>query len=99
MQIRFTIPFIFAVATLVVGRPLEAGQVRTLDGVAPAVVVVPFANLTGDPADAWIGAGVAESLATGFPAGVTVVASLTGDDDVGEGTAIGGLRARRIILE
>ncbi len=93
MQIRFTIPFICAVATLVVGRPLEAGQVRTLGGVAPAVVVVPFANLTGDPADAWIGAGVAESLATGFPAGVTVIASLTGEDDVGGGTAVGGVPA------
>ncbi|MEO2195248.1 MAG: DUF5916 domain-containing protein [bacterium] len=40
------------------------------------VVVVPFANLTGEAVDAWIGAGIAESLATGFPPGSAVVASL-----------------------
>ena len=40
------------------------------------VVVVPFANLTGSAVDAWIGAGIAESLATGFPPGSAVVASL-----------------------
>ena len=91
MPTRFTVPFILAVATLVPVQPLEAEQVRELDGVAPAVVVVPFANLTGDPADAWIGAGVAESLATGFPVGVTVIASLTGEDDAGVGTPIGAV--------
>ena len=41
-----------------------------------SVVVVPFANLTGAAVDAWIGAGIAESLATGFPSGSAVVASL-----------------------
>ena len=91
MPTRFTVPFILAVATLVPVQPLEAEQVRELDGVAPAVVVVPFANLTGDPADAWIGAGVAESLATGFPVGVTVIASLTGEDAAGVGTPIGAV--------
>jgi TolB-like protein len=40
------------------------------------IVVVPFENLTGAAVDAWIGAGIAESLATGFPSGSAVVASL-----------------------
>jgi len=40
------------------------------------VVVVPFANLTGAAVDAWIGAGIAESLVTGFPPGAAVIASL-----------------------
>lgn len=39
-------------------------------------VVVPFVNLAGAAADAWIGAGIAESLATGFPSGSVVVASM-----------------------
>ena len=37
-------------------------------GAAPSrpgrVAVIPFANLSGDPADAWIGAGLAETVAT-----------------------------------
>ena len=37
------------------------------------VAVVPFANLTGDAADAWIGAGIAESLATGLSGRFTLV--------------------------
>ena len=48
-----------------------AGTVRR-DG-AP-VVVLPFVNLTGDPADDWIGAGIAEALAAGLPAGTAAVA-------------------------
>ncbi|MDE0829655.1 MAG: DUF5916 domain-containing protein, partial [Vicinamibacterales bacterium] len=40
------------------------------------IVVVPFENLTGAAVDAWIGAGIAESLATGFPSGSSIVASL-----------------------
>ena len=31
---------------------------------AGAVAVAPFANLSGDPADAWLGAGIAETVAT-----------------------------------
>ena len=38
------------------------------------VLVLPFVNLTGDPAEDWIGAGIAEALAAGFPAGTAVVA-------------------------
>ena len=29
----------------------------------PVLTIFPFTNLTGDPADAWIGAGIAEALA------------------------------------
>lgn len=42
----------------------------------PGVVVVPFENLAGAAADAWIGAGIAETLATGFPDGSMVVTVL-----------------------
>ncbi len=38
------------------------------------MLVLPFVNLTGDPADDWIGAGVAEALAAGLPAGTAIVA-------------------------
>ena len=47
-------------------------------GAAAPLDVAPFANLSGDPADAWIGDGIAETLAADFgrtgtvPAGVTV---------------------------
>ena len=40
---------------------------------AGAVAIVPFANLTGSPADDWIGQGIAEALVAGFPAGTAVV--------------------------
>ncbi|MSO56466.1 MAG: hypothetical protein EXQ55_06025 [Acidobacteria bacterium] len=42
----------------------------------PALTILPFANLTGDPADAWIGAGIAETLAVAF--GASVEASAPG---------------------
>ena len=41
-------------------RPAPAG---TPPGNDPLVLVVPLANLTGDPADDWIGVGIAEAVA------------------------------------
>jgi TolB-like protein len=38
--------------------------------------VLPFENLSGAAGDAWIGAGIAESLVTGFPSGALGVAAL-----------------------
>ena len=44
------------------------------DPLPGAVAVLPFTNLTGDPVDDWMGQGIAEALAAGFPAGTAVVA-------------------------
>ena len=49
-----------------------AGTVRPYAG--GPVLVLPFVNLTGDPAEDWIGAGIAEALVAGFPAGTAVAA-------------------------
>ena len=89
MQIRFPGSLALALAALALTHPLEAGQGQAPRSGAPTVVIVPFANLTGEPADAWIGAGIAESLATGFPAGATVMASLP-SPDAGGGAAASG---------
>ena len=43
----------------------------------PALTVFPFANLTGDSTDAWIGAGIAETLAAAL--GATAVAATHGE--------------------
>ena len=37
------------------------------------IAILPFANLTGDAADEWIGAGIAESLSTELPGGYAVI--------------------------
>ena len=61
----FLVPFLFAVAA--------PGPV--LGQAAGTVGVLPFTNITGSPADAWIGAGIAETLVAdlqGTP-GLTVV--------------------------
>ena len=60
----------FAASTAAAQPP--AGTARP-DAGGP-VLVLPFVNLTGDPAEAWIGAGIAEALAAGLPAGTAVAA-------------------------
>ena len=45
---------------------------------AGRVAIVPFANLTGNPADDWMGRGIAEGLVSGFPAGTAVVVQRDG---------------------
>ena len=47
---------------------------------AARVAIVPFANLTGDRADDWIGQGIAEALVSGFAAGTAVVVRGDGAD-------------------
>ena len=37
------------------------------------VAIVPFTNLTGSPADDWMGQGIAEAVVAGFPPGSAVV--------------------------
>ena len=63
----------FLAVAMAAARPAAqpAGSARQ-DAAAP-VLVLPFVNLTGDPAEDWIGAGIAEALAAGFPAGTAVV--------------------------
>lgn len=57
---------------------------------AQTVAIIRFTNLTGDPGDEWIGDGIAESLATGFPPGSAVIARMppanpTGAPQIGSG--------------
>ena len=83
----------FAASTAAAQPP--AGTARP-DAGGP-VVVLPFVNLTGDPAEDWIGAGIAEALAAGFPAGTAVVAQRglpsAADAPVAVGEAVGAGRA------
>ena len=59
--------------------PPPAGQAAP-----PTVVVLPFANLGGQPEDDWIGAGIAETVATDLrTAGATVVLSGAGPSGPG----------------
>ena len=79
MRIAHVPPIVaFVVLLSPFGQALASAQPgQAADGrLSSTVVVVPFANLTGAAVDAWIGAGIAESLATGFPPGSAVVASL-----------------------
>ncbi len=64
----------------VAGAVLAAVPASAQPAAAPAgrppagmVAIVPFANLTGGPADDWMGRGIAEALAAGFPAGTAFV--------------------------
>ncbi len=57
------------------------------------VLVVPFANLAGDPADDWIGVGIAEAVAIDLQMrGARVARAVAGSADSG---ADGGLQAGR----
>ena len=84
----------FLAASTAAAQP-PAGTARP-DAGGP-VVVLPFVNLTGDPAEDWIGAGIAEALAAGFPAGTAVVAQRglpsAADAPVAVGEAVGAGRA------
>ena len=65
-------PVVLVVSVLASASPVGAGQDS---GGSPldTIAIVPFANLTGDAADDWIGAGIAESLATELPGGSAVI--------------------------
>ena len=78
---------VLAVAVLASTMPaVSAGQATgRADRAAPqSVAIVPFENLTGNPADDWIGAGIAESLATGLPGGYPSADSPAVDSRSGE---------------
>ena len=77
---------VLALAVLTLAIPASAQQDPNLSP-DPTTAIVPFANLTGDPEDDWIGAGIAESLTTGFPAGAAVIARVP--DGAGAGQASG----------
>ncbi len=70
----------------------QGGLPAAQQGQAPSsgsagIVIVPFTNLSGEAADAWIAIGIAEALAIGFPPGAAVIAAppggaaLTGAED------------------
>ena len=63
---------VLVVSVLASASPVGAGQDS---GGSPldTIAIVPFANLTGDAADDWIGAGIAESLATELPGSSAVI--------------------------
>ena len=80
-----------AALILVATAPVQAqsrppGPEQGADG---AVLVLPFANLTGNPADDWIGVGIAEAVATDLQAGgartLRATAPVSDRSDPGEG--------------
>ena len=85
-----------AFAVLASTMPVSAQQ-----GVPPpqTVAVVPFENLSGSPGDDWIGAGIAESLATGLPGGYPVIARAGVTDSAGETPEGTGEEASQGLLE
>ncbi len=62
-------------ATSALAQGPAAGFGGRLSG---TVAIVPFSNLTGSPADDWMGRGIAEALVAGFPAGSATVAQRDG---------------------
>ena len=77
--------------------PPPAGQAAP----SPTVVVLPFANLSGQPEDDWLGAGIAETVATDLrAAGATVVvpgagrSGASGDESGNGGRATGATADR-----
>ena len=53
------------VVLICLASPLARGQVES----APALAVVPFVDISGAPGDAWIGAGIAESVSAALHRG------------------------------
>ncbi|MDP7690395.1 MAG: DUF5916 domain-containing protein, partial [Vicinamibacterales bacterium] len=93
---RSLYPMVCAFAVLASTMPVSAQQ-----GVPPpqTVAVVPFENLSGSPGDDWIGAGIAESLATGLPGGYPVIARAGVTDSAGETPEGTGEEASQGLLE
>ena len=77
-------------AVLCVSASRAGAQTPTGRDAGPTVVVVTFTNVGGDPEDDWIGAGIAESLATALGNGVHVgsvlAAELRGAARIAQGT-------------
>ena len=75
-----------ALAVLASTIPVSARQdVDRSGGSSPqTIAMVPFANLTGDPGDDWIGVGITESLATGLSGRYAVIWRAPGSDAASE---------------
>ena len=75
IPIRIAGPAVLAFAVLASTIPVLAQQNTGQSGGSPpeTVVIVPFTNLTEDPEDDWICAGIAESLATLLPTRYAVI--------------------------
>ena len=78
---------VVACAVLASTIPVSARQDADRSGGSPSqtVAIVPFTNLTEDPADDWIGAGIAESLTTGLPGRYAVISRARVSDTASEG--------------
>ena len=77
----------FALAALIPTHLLAAEPGQTPGGEVQSVVIIPFVNLTGELADAWIGTGIGEALSTGFLPGVAILISPLSPDGDGVSTA------------
>ena len=77
----------FALAALIPTHLLAAEPGQTPGGEVQSVVIIPFVNLTGESADAWIGTGIGEALSTGFLPGVATLTSPLRPDGDGVSTA------------
>jgi TolB-like protein/uncharacterized membrane protein YgcG len=76
MRTHIAGPVVVACAVLISTVPVSTRQNSDRAGGSPSqtIAIGPFANLAGDPADDWIGAGIAESLTTGLSGTYTVIA-------------------------
>ena len=87
MPTRLVGPVVVACAVLASTIPVSARQDADRSGgsLSQTVAIVPFTNLTEDPADDWIGAGIAESLTTGLPGRYAVISRARVSDTASEG--------------
>ena len=84
-------PAVLAFAVLASAFPVLARQSVGQSGGSPpeSVAIVPFINLTEGPEDEWIGAGIAESLATGLPRRYAVISRERVSETAGESNGAG----------
>ena len=67
----------------------SAGQLSSIPGTqnptanAARVLVVPFSNISGDPRDAWVGTGIAETIAADLrQLGVSVISQILSPEEM-----------------
>ncbi len=85
----------FGVAPASVPRAQEAAAAPSTDSIA----VIVFSNISGAAEDDWIGAGIAESLATGLPGRYVVISRARVSDTAHEASGGGGAAATDEELE
>ena len=83
------------VAPASVPRAQEAAAAASTDSIA----VIVFSNISGAAEDDWIGAGIAESLATGLPGRHVVISRARVSDTANEASGGGGAAATDEALE